>query len=88
MQRSLSVFQAPQVCVCPSLKEHAAVRVIAFDHSIAQQESVLNVDVGVVVQEDFHAAGSLPDDGKLKRRCTFITEWVDLSLELQKEPDE
>lgn len=61
---------------------------IAFDHSIAQQESVLNVDVGVVVQEDFHAAGPLPDDGQLKRRRTFITEWVDLSLELQKEPDE
>lgn len=60
---------------------------IAFDHGVSQQKTVLDVDVGVVVQEDLHAARPLPDDGELKRRCAFIAERVDLGLELQEQSD-
>lgn len=88
MQGSLSVFQAPQVGVCSPLQEHSAVGVVALDHSVAQQEAVLDVDVGVVVQEDLHTARPLPDDGELKRGRTFVAERVNLGLELQQQPDE
>lgn len=86
MQRGLPVLQAPQVCVGPPLEEHAAVRVVALDDSVAQQEPVLDVDVGTVVQEDLHAARPLSDDGELQGRRSLVTERVHLGLELQEQP--
>lgn len=61
---------------------------VALDDGISQQEAILNVDVGAVVQEDLHAARPLPDDGELEGRRAFVAEWVDLGLELQEESDE
>lgn len=61
---------------------------VALDDGVPQQEAVLNVDVGAVVQEDFHAARPLPDDGELQGRRAFVAERVDLGLELQEEPHE
>lgn len=87
MQRRLPILQAAQVGVSPSLEEHAAIWVVAFDHSVAQQEAILDVNVSVVVQKDFHAAGALPDNGQLKWGGAFITERIHLSLELKQELD-
>ena len=85
MQGSLAIFKTPQVCVRSPLQEHAAVRVIAFDDGIPQQEAILNVNVGTVVQEDPYATGALTDDGQLQRRGAFIAQRVHLGPELEEE---
>lgn len=88
MQRRLAVLQPPQVGVGPPLQEHATVRVVALDDGVAQQEAVLDVDVGAVVQEDAHATGALADDGQLQRRGALVAEGVHLRPELQQQSHE
>lgn len=88
VQRCLTVLQTSQISVCSPLEEHAAVGVIAFDDSVAEQEAILDVNVGAVVQENAHAAGALTDDGQLKWRGPFVTQWIHLSPELEKEAHE
>lgn len=88
MQRRLAVLQPPQVGVGPPLQEHATVRVVALDDGVAQQEAVLDVDVGAVVQEDAHAAGALADDGQLQRCGALVAEGVHLRPELQQQSHE
>lgn len=85
MQGRLAVLQPPQVGVCPPLQEHAAVRVVALDDGVAQQEAVLDVDVGAVVQQDAHATGALANDGQLQRRGALVAERVHLRPELQQQ---
>lgn len=58
---------------------------IAFDDSVSEQEAVLDVNVGAVVQEDAHTAGALTDDGQLERRGAFVAQRIHLRSELQKE---
>lgn len=88
VERGLSILKTSQISVCSSLQEHAAVRVIAFDDGVSEQEAVLNVDVGTVVQEDPHTAGALTDDSQLQRRGPFVTERVHLRPELEEEANE
>lgn len=88
MQRRLAVLQPAQVSVRSALQEHAAVRVVALNDGVTQQEAVLNVYVGAVVQQDAHAAGALADDGQLERRGAFVAERVHLGFELQEETHE
>lgn len=85
MQGGLAVFEASEVSVRSPLQEHAAVRVIAFDDGVSQQEAVLNVNVGTVVQEDPYTAGALADDGQLQRRGPFVAQRVHLGPELEEE---
>ena len=86
MQRRLAILQAAEVGVGAALQEHAAVGVVALDDSIAQQETVLDVDVGAVVQQDAHAAGALADDGQLQRGGALVAQRVHLGVELQQQP--
>lgn len=65
VQRGLTIFETSQISVRPSLQEHTAVWVIAFDDGVSEQEAVLNVNVGAVVQEDPYTAGALADDSQL-----------------------
>lgn len=88
VERGLSVLKTSQISVCSSLQEHAAVRVIAFDDGVSEQEAVLNVDVGTVVQEDPHTAGALADNSQLQRRGPFVTERVHFRPELEEEANE
>ena len=88
MQRGLPVLQTEQVGVRAPLQEHAAVRVVSFDDGVAQQEAVLDVDVGAVVQEDPNTAGALADDGQLERGGPLVAQGVHLRPELQQEANE
>lgn len=85
VQGCLAVFKTSQISVSSPLQEHAAVRVISFDNGISQQEAILNVNVGTVVEEDPYATGALADDGQLERRGPFVTQRVHLGPELEEE---
>lgn len=85
MQGSLAVLKATKICVRSPLQEHATVRVIAFDDSVSQKESILNVNVGAMVQQDPDTAGALTDDGQLKWSGPFVAQWIHFSLKLQEE---
>lgn len=82
VQRRLSVLQPAQVSVRSPLQEHATVRVVALNDGVTQQEAVLNVYVGVVIEQNANAAGALTDNRQLKRRCAFVAERVHLGFEL------
>lgn len=88
MQRSLPVLEATQVSVRTPLQEHTTVGMIPLDDGVAQQEAILNVDIGAVVQQDSHAAGALADDGELEGRGALVAEGIHLGAELKEEPHE
>lgn len=58
---------------------------IAFDDCVPQEEAILNVYVGAVVQEDPYAAGALADDGQLEWRGPFVAQRVHLGPEFEEE---